>query len=143
MKVGKALSEAREEKQSITLYHGVKDLSNVQNILDRGFKLIYIKPRWINDYAISAVKSKKAVDNFFGKKKTAILKFKFSGNVYVLEDRFDTVPAWIVGYPSDAKQYTRNILKEGIDAVKLSGEWHQYFIYNVNKISNIEVIRNG
>jgi len=96
-KVVKYLREGEEVKKTLTLYHGVKDPKNVAKILKTGFKLIYIRPRWTNDYAISAVKTRKQVENFFGRRDITVLKFKFTGNVYVLTDRFDTVPDYIVG----------------------------------------------
>ena len=126
-----------EEKKTLTLYHGVKNAKNVDKILKSGFKLIYINPQWQNDYAISAVKTKKQVTDFFGRE-VVVLKFKFSGNVYML-DKFETVGSEYVGFPSTPQQYTRNIVKEGIDAVSLHGGI-QYFIYNIKKISNIQVV---
>lgn len=137
MKVRQYLTEG-EEKKTITLYHGVKNPKNVDKILKSGFKLININPQWQNDYAISAVKTKKQVADFFGRE-VAILKFKFSGNVYML-DKFETVGPEYVGFPSTPQQYTRNIVKEGIDAVALHGGI-QYFIYNPKKISNIQVVK--
>lgn len=137
-KLKKYLTEGKEVKENITLYHGVKNPKDVEKILKSGFRLIYINPRWQNDYAVSAVKTKKQVTDFFGRE-VVVLKFKFRGNVYVL-DRFDTVGSEYVGFPSTPQQYTRNIVKEGIDAVKLSGNI-QYFIYNPKKISNVEVVK--
>lgn len=138
-KIDAFINEGEERIKNLTLYHGVKDKNNVPLILKSGFKLIYIKPQWANDYAISAVPSKKDVINFFGKKDVTILQFKFRGNVYVLDGNFDSVPTYIAGFPSKPQDYTRNLLDNGIDAVELGGS-SQFFIYNVKKISNIKVV---
>lgn len=136
-RIDKYLNEG-EKKKSLTLYHGVKNPKDVKKILKSGFNLSYIKPRWQNDHAISAVKTKKQVRDFFGKD-VDVLKFKFSGNVYEL-DQFETVGSEYVGFPNSPQQYTRNLVKEGIDAVALSGGI-QYFIYNTKKITNIQVAK--
>ncbi len=131
MKFKQYLIESQIKKRTVTMYHGVKKAENVQKILNQGFKLINIKPRWVNDYAVSAVKSKAAVLKYFGRD-IAVIKFKFSGNMWS-GDRWDTPIDTFASRPQD---YTRDILKEGIDAVDLGG---QYFVYNVKKISNVEV----
>jgi len=135
----KYLLEGEEKKQNLTLYHGVKKAENVDKILKGGFKLIHINPLWQNDYAISAVRTKKQVADFFGRRIVTVLKFKFSGNVFML-DQFDTIGPEYVGFPNSPQQYTRNLVKEGIDAVALHGGI-QYFIYNPKKISNIQVVK--
>lgn len=137
-KINALINEGEERKMRRTLYHGVKDERNVPLILKDGFKLTYIKTLWVNDYAISAVTSKKAVTDFFGKRNVTVLQFKFSGNVYVL-DKFDSVPTDIAGFPATPQDYTRNLLRSGIDAVLIGGGL-QFFIYNVKKISDIRVV---
>lgn len=133
------INEGEERKMKVTLYHGVKNPKNIPLILKHGFNLTYIKTLWVNDYAVSAVTSKKAVNDFFGKRDVTILQFKFNGNVYVLDGSFDSVPQDITGFPSRPQDYTRNLLSNGIDAVSLGGGI-QYFIYNVKKISDIKVV---
>lgn len=119
----------------MTLYHGVKNPDNVKKIIDGGFKLMFIKPLWMNDYAVSAAKSKRAVEKFFGKRQLVILKFKFRGNVWK-GDRFETLDKAIGIYASTHQAYTREVVKYGIDA---ADNGHTVYIYNPKKISNIEI----
>jgi len=128
------LTEGEEKIRTMTLYHGVRDTDNVKKILDGGFKLIYVRPRWVNDYAVSAAKSKKAVLKFFGRD-IVVLKFKFRGNVWK-GARFETLSSWINSFSRESRKFTRDVLSAGIDA---SDQGHTVFIYNVKKISNIEI----
>lgn len=127
------------KKKTITLFHGVKKTENVDKILKGGFKLSFIKPQWENDYAISAMTTKRSIEQFFGKRITTILKFKFSGNVYFYE-HFGSGP-YSAQFSSSAQNYTRAVLKDSIDASRLYADRgpYQYFIYNVKKISNIQI----
>jgi hypothetical protein len=129
------LTEGEIKNRTMTLYHGVKNADNVKKILDGGFKLIYIKPNWINDYAVSAAKSKAAVMKFFGNRPNIIvLKFKFKGKVWK-GDQWDSLKDEVGSIASSPQQLTRDIVKAGIDA---SDQGYVY-IYNPKKISNIEV----
>lgn len=128
------------KKKTITLYHGVRKKENVEKILKNGFKLQYINPRWTNDYAVSALTSSKGIKKYFGRDDIPILKFKFSGNVYIPEQRFETIPDYVTKFATSPREYTRNVVKAGIDAVDLGGKPKQYFVYNTEKISNIELV---
>lgn len=142
MKIRDYLTEqkVKTQKKTLTLYHGVRKKENVEKILKQGFKLEFIKPRWTNDYAVSALTSSKGIKKYFGRDDIPILKFKFSGNVYVPTQRFETIPDYITKFASGPREYTRNVVKAGIDAVDLGGRPKQYFIYNTEKISNIELV---
>jgi hypothetical protein len=129
------LNEGEEKVRSMTLYHGVRNPDNVKKILAGGFKLIYIKPRWANDYAVSAAKSKKAVEAFFGRREIIVLKFKFKGNVWK-GDKFETLDSVVGIIAGSPQQYTRDVVRYGIDASDLG---KQVFVYNIKKISNIEI----
>lgn len=128
------LTEGEEKVRTMTLYHGVTDPNNVKKILDGGFKLIFVRPRWVNDYAVSAAKSKKNVLKFFGRDIT-VLKFKFRGNVWK-GARFETLSGWINSFSRESREFTRDVLRAGIDA---SDQGHTVFIYNPKKITNIEI----
>ena len=60
--IEKYLTESSDDtkKQTLWLFHGTPE-KNVDKILKSGFSLSYIKPRWVNDYAISALTTIKAV----------------------------------------------------------------------------------
>jgi hypothetical protein len=132
-------SEDNIKKQTLWLYHGTKE-KNVKNILKSGFNLLYIKPRYVNDYAISALTTKKAVDQYMSPN-NVVLKFKFSGNVYFYE--YMSSGPYAAEFSRNAKDYTRIMLKEGIDAARIYSERgpYQYYVYNVKKISNIQVVQ--
>lgn len=129
------LAEGKISTKTLTLYHGVRDVKNVKAILETGFKLQYIKPRWLNDYAVSAVKSKKAAQRFFGDREIIVLKFKFKGAVWK-GDRYDNFGQEVGTFTSNPQQFTRDVIKAGIDAADQGGT---VFIYNPRKISNIEI----
>ena len=129
------LNEGETKVRTLTLYHGVKNADNVKKILDKGFNLIFIKPRWINDYAVSATKSKASVKKFFGNRPDVIvLKFKFRGNVWK-GDQWDSLKDEVGSFASSPQQLTRDIVKAGVDAADQSC----VYIYNPKKISNIEI----
>lgn len=129
------LNEGEEKVRTLTLYHGVKKAENVKKILDGGFKLIFIKPLWVNDYAVSATKSKASVKKFFGNRQNmVILKFKFRGNVWT-GDRWDSLKDDINSFAGSPQQFTRDVIAAGVDAA----DQGYVYIYNPKKISNIEI----
>lgn len=132
--------EVKTKKKTLTLYHGVRKKENAEKILKQGFKLQFINPRWTNDYAVSALTTAKGIRKYFGREDIPILKFKFSGNVYIPTERFETIPDYITKFASSPREYTRNVVKAGIDAIDLGGSPKQYFIYNTDKIKNIELL---
>ena len=131
-------SEEDTKNQTLWLYHGTKS-ENVDKILKSGFSLSYIKPRWVNDYAISALTTKKAVEKYM-RPGTSVLKFKFSGVVYFYE-YFGEGP-YAASFSSNAQDYNRKVVAAGIDAARIYSERgpYQYYVYNVKKISNIQVV---
>ena len=132
------MDEDRVKKKTLWLYHGTSE-KNVDKILKSGFSLSFIKPRWTNDYAVSALTTKKAVEKYM-RPGTVILKFKFSGNVYNYE-YFGSGPD-AAQFSSNARDYTRKVVGSGIDASKIYSERgpYQYYVYNIKKISNIQVV---
>ena len=138
-KVKKYLIESEDtKKKTLWLYHGTP-AKNVDKILKSGFSLSYIKPRWVNDYAISAMTTIKAVERYM-RPGIATLKFKFSGNVYFYE--YMGSGPYEGEFSSNARDYNRKMLSAGIDASRLHSERgpYQYYVYNVKKISNIQVV---
>jgi len=133
-----SIDDDRIKKKTLTLYHGTK-IENVDKILKGGFRLIYTKPRFTNDYAVSSLTTKKGVERYM-RRNIAILKFKFSGMVFFY-DHFSSGP-YAAELSSSPQAYTRRVLQEGIDASRLysSRGPFQYFVYNVKKISNIQVV---
>lgn len=135
MRLIQYLTEAKITKTKTTLYHGVRKERNVIKILEKGFSLLYIKPRWMNDNAVSTTRTKKAAQGWFGKREVTILKFKFNGTIMKL-DAFEEASAELNIFPSDARDYTRKIIAEGVDAVDTGGA---VYVYNLKAISNIEI----
>ena len=138
--IEKYLTESSDDtkKQTLWLFHGTPE-KNVDKILKSGFSLSYIKPRWVNDYAISALTTRKAVEKYM-RPGIVTLKFKFSGNVYFYE--YMGSGPYEGEFSSNARDYNRKMLAAGIDASRLHSERgpYQYYVYNVKKISNIQVI---
>jgi hypothetical protein len=130
------LTEGTVKKQTVTLYHGVRDPKTLKSILDGGFDLKYVKPRWENDYAVSALMSKKAVSKYM-KAEMPILKFKVKGNVWKSEGQFDSLASDLGIMASDPVDFNRKVLKAGVDAAILGGGL--VYVYNVKAISGIEV----
>lgn len=138
-KVRKYLTESGDrKKKTLWLYHGTP-AKNVDKILKSGFSLSYIKPRWVNDYAISALTTIEAVERYM-RPGIATLKFKFSGNVYFYE--YMGSGPYEGEFSSNARDFNRKVLAAGIDASRLYSERgpYQYYVYNVKKISNIQVV---
>lgn len=132
------VDEPQVKLKTLWLYHGTPE-KNVDKILKSGFKLSYIKPRWTNDYAVSALTSKKAVEKYM-RPGIVTLKFKFSGVVFFHEYMGEGPDA--ASFSSNARDYNRKVLASGIDAVRLYSERgpYQYYVHNVKKISNIQVV---
>lgn len=126
------LKEGKEVKK-LTLYHGVRNSKDVNDILKNGFDLRKIKPNWQNDYAISTLTKPSYIFKFFGTKDIKILKIDFEG---VVEDN----PYSINVHATTPQEYTEDIVKDGIDAVRLGGDGKQYFIYNLDAIKKITLI---
>jgi len=127
-----------ETIKSMTLYHATKP-ENMDKIISKGFDLSLVKPRYKTDYAISAAKSKKDIEFWFGDKSNIkVLKFKFKGNIVSIKDKksYHTLPMieFRRRFPT-AQDYTKEMLKQGIDALDAG----TIFIYNTNAISNIEI----
>ena len=144
-KIDNLLSEIEDQdedqvkKQTLWLYHGTLK-KNVDKILKGGFNLSFIKPRWINDYAVSALTTKKAVEKYM-RPGTAVLKFKFSGVVYYYEYFGEGPDA--ARFAKDARTYNRKVVASGIDAARIYSERgpYQYYVYNPKKITNIQVVK--
>ena len=115
----------------MTLYHGVKNESAVDSIIEHGFDLAKIRPIWTNDYAISTMTTKAGVLKFFGRN-VPVLKLEIEG---VIVSYFKVN----VPHAKDAQDYTRQIVAAGIDAVILDSDSRirQVFIYNTKSIKSI------
>jgi len=133
------VDEPYVKKQTLWLYHGTPE-KNVDKILKTGFNLSFIKPRWINDYAVSALTTKKGVLKYM-RPGIVPLKFKFSGVVFFHEYMGEGPDS--ARFAKDARTYNRKVLASGIDAVRLYSERgpYQYYVHNVKKISNIQVVK--
>jgi len=129
--------EAEGGRTKMKLYHGVKDPKNVDEILKRGFDLSRIHPIWTNDYAVSTMTSQKAVRAFFGKN-VPVLELEFDGNLASYDD-----VSGLFGLARDARDYTRRVVGEGIDAVQLDSDngAHQVFVYNPKAIKKITLLK--
>ena len=127
------LREARQRR--LTLYHGTK-ADKAAAILQRGFDLTLIKPRWTNDYAVSTLTTPRSIQKYFGDRPdTAIIEMTFNGNIITPEEA-----SLITGFSNTPQSYARALLKEGVDAVMLNGAGaKQVYVYNVKALSNIHM----
>ena len=120
-------------------YHVTK-WENVQPILEEGFDLKYVRPRWRNDYAVSLSKGlKPALDFFTGSgqyfnlDKYALLEVTVKGR---FANEYD-VRRDINFAGSSAQEYTRNFISSGYDAYDMSGG---LYVYNPRAITRIRVV---
>lgn len=120
------------EHKKLIFYHGVKNSENVNKILKDGFDLNAVKPLWTNDYAISVLTDPNSIRKFFGNKDIPILKLEFEGNI---------IDFGKLGVSAKTPQdYTRQVIGQGIDAVRLEGDRKQAFIYNTKAIKKITLL---
>ncbi len=116
-----------------TVYHGTTR-ENADPILANGFSLDRIKPRWMNDLAVSTFTTERAVRRFFGKREVVVLRLKVRGRFLRLA-RFETGP---VEGAANAKDYTRRMVDAGVDAVHREGG--AVYIYNPDTIQSVEEV---
>ena len=121
--------------RTMRLYHGTT-VKAAESILQHGFDLHRVKPRWVNDYAVSTLTNPKAVQRYFGDSPgKVVLEMTFRGNMSTVEEV--QIAAGLERRPED---YTRAVIKAGIDAVLLDGTGaRQVFVYNVKALSDIHV----
>ena len=118
----------------VKLYHGTR---SADVILSQGFLLSKIQPRYINDYAMSALTNPKAVRKYMGPSPAIrILEVTFNGRVATTEEARGLT--WSARTP---QEYQKIMLAEGIDAV-LMGESgvKQFFVYNLKALSGWHVV---
>lgn len=123
--------------ETIIAYHVTK-VENVDSILKKGFDLFSVKPRWVNDWAVSCtVKSLQAAEKYFSmtgkplnRDKYAVLKVIFRGRVHREYD--DTSTPALAGSP---QAYNREMKGMGYDAALLPNG-HMY-VYNVKAIEKV------
>lgn len=119
-----------------TVYHITKR-ENAEKILKEGFKLEHVRPRWMNDYAVSLsvgqVRAERyftATNQTFNEEKYAVLAVKIKGR-YTNEN----LPLGSAYSPQD---YTRQIVKQGWDGQDLNGV---YYVHNPKSIVSIEHVK--
>ncbi len=116
-----------------TVYHGTtRECADA--ILADGFSLDRIKPRWMNDLAISTCTTEGAVRRLFGKREVVVLRLKVQGRFLRLA-RFETGP---VEGATSARDYTLNMAVAGVDAVHREGG--TVYIYNPTAIQSVEEV---
>ncbi len=116
-----------------TVYHGTTR-ENADAILADGFSLDQVKPRWLNDLAVSTFTAESAVRSFFGRRETVVLRLKVRGHILRLAS-FEQGP---VEGAADAKDYTRRMVDAGVDAVHREGG--AVYIYNLDTIQSVEEV---
>lgn len=136
------------QRKTMELFHMTKE-ENIDSILKNGFDLNKIKPNWMNDYAISFGKNKKYTIQYFTKGNGSIpdnltlLKIKFDGNIisYNNFQESNSETNSRLTHPNiskleQAKNYTKNVLKQNIDAIDLG---MVVYVYNIKSIKDIQV----
>lgn len=120
--------------QTKTAYH-VTTRENAEKILQEGFKLEKVKPRWTNDYAVSLSPTsiEKAAEymadkDSWSKKGLVMLAVTVKGRAFKESDDLDF-------YAISPQSYTRSVLKAGWDA---SNDFT--FVYNPKAIVKISIV---
>ena len=118
------------------VYHITKR-ENAEKILEEGFKLSHVRPRWLNDYAVSlsvgqakAERYFTATDQTFNEEKYAVLEVTIKGR-YTDEN----LP---VGSAYSPQDYTSKITKLGWDGQDLNGV---YYVHNPKSITSIKHVK--
>ena len=142
--------------KTMELFHMTKK-ENVDSILRNGFDITKVRPRWMNDYAISFMKKKNDALGFFTKGRFSgneeidsnlvLLKCKFIGTI-ISQDATDKIEINSNVYDRKsgrmirlnnleiAKIYTEKILQHKIDAVEAG---NAIYVYNPKTIKNIQI----
>ena len=95
-----------------TVYHGTTR-ENADAILAHGFSLDQVKPRWVNDLAVSAFTSELHVRRYLrNRDELVVLRLKVRGR-WLRRRIFQSGP---VEHTTDAQEYTRRMIEAGIDA---------------------------
>jgi hypothetical protein len=120
------------------VYH-VTPRKNVEAILTQGFDLHLVKPRWVNDYAVSFSRGLKSAQKYFAKTgqemnvaRYAVLEVVFRGRLFTGQ-QFDA-PAIRAASPQD---YRYQALAQGLDG--LDGNSFIY-LYNPKCILTIREV---
>jgi len=123
------------KRRTMKLYHGTRS-DRADAIVRGGFDLGMVRPRWVNDYAVSTLTSPLAVQRYFGDRgDRTVLEMTFRGVVATSDEVRALVP-----YSSGAVDYTRRVRAAGIDAVVLDGSGaRQVFVYNPDALTDVRV----
>ena len=122
------------EKKRMKIYHGS---ANAAEIVASGFDFSKIKPRWLNDYAISTITSPKAIERYFGRA-IPIVEMVFSGELATSIEVSNMLHGQVL--PRSSKDYTKLILSMGIDAVIFGESGARIiYVYNPRSINNLNL----
>jgi hypothetical protein len=116
-----------------TVYHGTTH-ERADAILAHGFNLDQVKTRWTNDLAVSALTSERAVRKYFGRREVVVLRLKVRGR-WARRNSHAEGP---VDHATDARDYTRQVVAAGIDAIHMDGGL--IYIYNPDAIQSVEEV---
>lgn len=127
--------------KTIRAYHVTKR-ENAESILKNGFDLRKVKPRWINDYAVSLSKGKQDSVDYFSRvdpktnkpigmdtSKYALLEVTLKGRIGGHDD--------VKGFSHTAMQYRQDVIDQGYDGQDLG---LQIYLHNPQAISQIREI---
>lgn len=116
-----------------TLYHATSRQA-ADAILAHGFDLMQIKPRWMNDAAVSTTTSESAARRVFRSTDKVILRLKVRGRIY----RHGYFASGPIQHAANARDYTRQMVDAGWDAAHLTGG--TVYIYNPRAIQSVEEV---
>lgn len=119
--------------KTMTLYHVTK-LDKVDSILKNGFDLTKVKPRWKNDYAVSATKGKKQATAYFSRTGQDIDETKYALLEIKVKGRY-TKTETPVEYAYDPQDYNKRIISKGLDGQNFKA---MVYVHNVKSIASIE-----
>lgn len=134
----------KSEYLRVFLYHGVKNPSNVQKILDNGFDLTQGNASYINGYGVACFNSPEAVKRHFENLEIPILQILFEGNLIDSWDAEDVIKKKLkeVHYRLSPRDFNETLIENGIDGIVTPSHFpktKEITIYNLEKIKKIKI----
>lgn len=118
-----------------TLYH-VTTKDNLESISKNGFDLSKVKPRWMNDYAVSLSTTQADAEKFFSKPGQS-LDDKYVVLAVRVKGRFAPSNKSPVMSATGPKDYTKQMIANGVDGLAMNAA---YYIHNPSSIQSIRPV---